>query len=201
MPQADEIHHLGGFISINIYRECLSMISGNSLGMERQTMQFSEQGIQDKFQAPTAATKTRNLLRKLRLLNMSSEQLLNLYALEKRDFQGVNLSEQILSGADLSGADLSEAKLERTVLERANLTGVNFRKADLCKADLRRAELIWANLREANLQGANLRGADLSGADLTGANLTGADLGGAILPDGSILLTSNPASLLCFTSE
>ena len=46
-----------------------------------------------------------------------------------------------------------------------------------------------------------MRGADLSGADLTGADLTGADLGGAILPDGSILLTSNPASLLRFSGK
>ena len=159
-------------------------------------MQFSEQGIYYKSSAPTAANKTRNLLRKLRFLNMSSEQLLNLYALEERDFRGVNLSQQILSGVDLKGADLSEAKLEHAVLERADLTRANLRRADLRNVHLKGADLSWANLREANLQGANMRGADLTGADLTGA-----DLGGAILPDGSILLTSDPSSVLNCISD
>jgi uncharacterized protein YjbI with pentapeptide repeats len=163
-----------------------------------QDMQFSNRSIYNESNASAYATKP--LLQKLRFfVNLSPEHLLNLYAAEERNFQGVNLSKQILSGVDLREADLSGAKLEHTVLERADLTRVNLRRADLRRADLRRAELVWANLREANLQGANLRGADLSGADLSGADLTGADLGGAILPDGSILLTSDPSSLLSYS--
>jgi uncharacterized protein YjbI with pentapeptide repeats len=164
-------------------------------------MQFPDRGIRYQFKAPSSSPKKRKLLRKLRFLNLSCEQLLNLYALDERNFCGVNLSEQILSGVDLRGANLSGAKLEKTVLERANLTGVNLWRANLRQADLRGTELIWANLREANLQGANLRGADLSGADFAGADVTGADFGGAILPNGSLLLTSDPSSLLSFPRE
>ena len=163
-------------------------------------MEFSHQDIYDESQSHTAAKK-KSLLQKLRSLKMAPEQLLNQYAAGERDFRGLNLSYQILSRVDLSGADLSGAKLDRTVLEGANLTKVNLSKADLTGSNLRRAELIWANLRGANLQGANLRGADLQGADLQGANLTGADFGGAILPDGSVLLTSQPSSLLSFSTK
>ena len=163
-------------------------------------MEFSNRDIYDEDQSPTA-TKKKSLLQKLMSLKMAPEQLLNQYAEGERDFRGLNLSYQILSGVDLSGADLSGAKLDRTVLERANLTKVNLSKADLTGANLRRAELILANLRGANLQEANLRGADLQGADLQGANLTGADFGGAILPDGSVLLTSQPSSLVSFSTQ
>lgn len=163
-------------------------------------MHFSDKGIRDNPKVPTSA-KRRHLLQQLRSLKIPPDELLNRYAEGERDFYGVNLSEQILSQVDLCGADLSEAKLTKTVLDGANLTRVNFSRADLSGATLRRAELIWANLRKANLRGANLRGADLTGADLSGADLSGADFGGAILPDGSILLTSKPSSLLSVTNK
>lgn len=163
-------------------------------------MHFCDKDIRDNPQAPTSAKK-RHLLQKLRSLKIPPNELLKRYAQGERDFRGVNLSEQILSKVDLCGADLSEAKLDKTVLDGANLTRVNLSRADLAGATLRRADLVWANLRKANLKGANLRGADLSGADLSGANLTGADFGGAILPDGSILLTSQPSSLLSITNK
>ncbi len=159
-------------------------------------MQFSNQDISDEAET---SVKKKNLLQKLTSLKMAPEQLLNQYAAGERNFRGLNLSYQILSKVDLMRADFTGAKLDHTVLEGANLTRVNFSKANLAGANLRRADLIWANLQGANLQGANLRGADLSGADLGGADLSGADLGGAILPDGSILLTSKPSSLLRFS--
>jgi uncharacterized protein YjbI with pentapeptide repeats len=165
-----------------------------------QDMQFSDPSIPNESFAPTALKK-KNLLQKLTSLKMAPEQLLNQYASGERNFRGLNLSYQILGGVDLMRSDFSGAKLDHTILEGANLSRVNFSKANLSGANLRRAELIWANLQGANLRGANLRGADLSGADLGGADLTGADLGGAILPDGSILLTSNPASLLRFSGK
>jgi uncharacterized protein YjbI with pentapeptide repeats len=163
-------------------------------------MLFSDPSIPEESLAPTALKK-KNLLQKLTSLTMAPEQLLNQYAAGERNFRGLNLSYQILGAVDLMRADFSGAKLDHIVLEGANLTRVNFSKADLSGANLRRAELIWANLQGANLRGANLRGADLSGADLGGADLSGADLGGAILPDGSILLTSNPSSLLRFSGK
>ncbi|HEY9603650.1 MAG TPA: pentapeptide repeat-containing protein [Allocoleopsis sp.] len=164
-------------------------------------MQFVDRGIRYQVKAPVALPNNTTVLPKTRFLNLSAEQLLDRYALKERNFCGANLSHENLSNADLRGVNLSWAKLEKTAFNKANLTGVNLRKADLRQADLRRADLVWANLREANLQGANLRGADLSGADLTGADVTGADFGGAILPNGSILLTSDPSSLLSFSSE
>ncbi|HBL11144.1 MAG TPA: pentapeptide repeat-containing protein [Cyanobacteria bacterium UBA11162] len=148
-----------------------------------------------------SSPKKRSLLHRLRLLNLTPAQLLKQYASGERDFRGVNLSAQILTGVDLEGIDLSEAILDTIDLEGTNLTGVNLSKADLTRANLRRADLIGANLRAANLQGANLRGADLSGADLSEAYLHEADLGGAILPDGSVVLTSEPSSLLSFCNN
>ena len=163
-------------------------------------MKFSEQSMLYKSQSLTSDRK-RHLLQKLKSLKIPPDDLLKQYAAGERDFCGVNLSEQILPGVDLSGADLSEAMLQKTVLEGANLTRINLSSADLTGANLRRTELIRANLVKANLRGANLRGADLSGADLNGAELTGADFGGAILPNGSILLTSQPSSRVIFPSQ
>ena len=156
-------------------------------------MKFSERTTPYKPQSLTCDAK-RQLLEKLKSIKIPLDELLKQYAAGERDFRGVILSEQILIDVDLSRANLSEATLYKTVLEGANLTRTNLSRADLTRADLRGADLSGANLVKANLRKANLRGADLSGADLRGADLTGADLGGAILPDGSILLTSQPSS-------
>jgi uncharacterized protein YjbI with pentapeptide repeats len=156
-------------------------------------MKFSERTTPYKPQPLTCDAK-RQLLEKLKSIKIPLDELLKQYAAGERDFRGVILSEQILIDVDLSRANLSEAMLHKTVLEGANLTRANLSRADLSRANLRGAELNEANLVKANLREANLRGADLSGADLRGADLTGADLGGAILPDGSILLTSQPSS-------
>ena len=156
-------------------------------------MKFSERTTPYKPQSLTCDAK-RQLLEKLKSIKIPLDELLKQYAAGERDFRGVILSEQILIDVDLSRANLSEATLYKTVLEGANLTRTNLSRADLTRADLRGADLSGANLVKANLREANLRGADLSGADLRGADLTGADLGGAILPDGSILLTSQPSS-------
>ena len=156
-------------------------------------MKFSERTTPYKPQSLTCDAK-RQLLEKLKSIKIPLDELLKQYAAGERDFRGVILSEQILIDVDLSRVNLSEATLHKTVLEGANLTRANLSRADLTRADLRGADLSGANLVKANLREANLRGADLSGADLRGADLTGADLGGAILPDGSILLTSQPSS-------
>ncbi|MDJ0901486.1 MAG: pentapeptide repeat-containing protein [Xenococcus sp. MO_188.B8] len=74
----------------------------------------------------------------------------------KRDFVGVDLSDEDLSNDLLSGADLSGA----------NLSG---------------ADLSDANLSDANLSDANLSDADLSDADLSDVNLSGANLRNTII--------------------
>lgn len=145
------------------------------------------------------------VFRKLQSLKRVRD-FLQQYAEGEREFQGIDLTEQVLRDVDLREADLSEAKFHRAVLEKANLKGANlsradFREANLAGANLTGAELVWANLHKVNLRGANLRGADLSGAYCKDADFTGADLGGAILPDGSVLLTSDPSSLLNCLSQ
>jgi len=116
-----------------------------------------------------------------RSIKMTAEELLQRYAAGQRDFQGVNLSEEILSWADLTGANFSGANLSGVILNWANLSQVKLRCANLSNSDLN-----WANLERADLQGANL-----SGAEVSAANLNGADWSGAIMPDGTILSEHN----------
>ena len=152
-----------------------------------------------------SASHKQQVFRKLQSLKKVRD-FLQQYAEGEREFQGIELKEQVLRGVDLREADLSEAKFHGAVLEQANLKGANLTRADLREANLAGAnltgaELVWANLHKVNLRGANLRGADLSGAYCKDADFTGADLGGAILPDGSVLLTSDPSSLLNCLSQ
>ncbi len=153
----------------------------------------------------SSAAHKQQVFRKLQSLKKVRD-FLQQYAEGEREFQGIELKEQVLRGVDLREADLSEAKFQGAVLEQANLKGANLSRADLREANLAGAnltgaELVWANLHKVNLRGANLRGADLSGAYCKDADFTGADLGGAILPDGSVLLTSDPSSLLNCLSQ
>ncbi|MEQ8995267.1 MAG: pentapeptide repeat-containing protein [Coleofasciculus sp. B1-GNL1-01] len=159
-------------------------------------MQSSDRNILNPNQSSASARK-QEFFKKLERIRMAPHRLLEEYAAGERDYRGFNLSNLELNGVDLQRIDLSQANLEGIVLEKATLTRANLSRANLCGANLRQADLIWANLRCANLRGANLRGADLSGADLSGADLTDADFGGAILPDGTIVLTSEQSSLLC----
>ncbi|MEQ8540779.1 MAG: pentapeptide repeat-containing protein [Coleofasciculus sp. D1-CHI-01] len=114
-------------------------------------------------------------------IKMTAEELLQRYAAGQRDFQGVNLSDEVLSWADLTGANLSGANLSGVILNWANLSQVKLRCANLSNSDLN-----WANLERADLQGANL-----SGAEVSAANLNGADWSGAIMPDGTIWSEQN----------
>ena len=102
------------------------------------------------------------------------------------DLSGVNFSNANLSGfnffdADLSDADLSGANLSDDNLSGANLSGANLSGGHLSDSNLRYADLRGANLRGSNFSGANLRYADLRGANLSGANFRGANLSGANL--------------------
>ncbi|MDZ7959750.1 MAG: pentapeptide repeat-containing protein [Aulosira sp. DedQUE10] len=91
--------------------------------------------------------------------------LLESYAVGKRDFSRAELGEANLQGVDLKGADLSYADLSQ-----ANLSGANLRGSDLSFADLSQA-----NLKDSDLRGALLFSANLRLADLTGAKLDKAD--------------------------
>ncbi len=92
------------------------------------------------------------------------------------DLRGANLYK-----ATLQRANFSKANLQRAYLSMATLQGAYFIGADLQRARLAGADLQWSRLAEANLQGARLMSANLRGADLRGSDLTGADLQGADL--------------------
>ena len=97
--------------------------------------------------------------RELRISDRAN--LIQGYALGRKNFRYANLS-----NADLSQMNLTDINLIEANLNNANLQGTN----------LKGAKLIAANLKDANLQDTNLKGAKLIGADLTGANLHNADL-------------------------
>ena len=104
------------------------------------------------------------------------------------DLKNANLDGARLVIADLSGADLSGASLKKAKLVGAILNGVKFDRANLTRADLSGAQLRNADLAGAIFNKANLSGADLQGANLEGADLTDVNLNGTIMPDGSIWL-------------
>jgi len=113
-------------------------------------------------------------------------ELLKRYAAGGRNFQGIDLQEIRLAGADLRQANLINSQLGGADLRQAQLDGVKLAIADLSHADLshaslRKAKLMGAILRDANLSGADLSWADLSDADLSNAKLIGAKLLGVNL--------------------
>ena len=85
-----------------------------------------------------------------------------------------------IAGLDLTkdfvGVDLSDENLSGDNLYRANLEGANLKGANLEGANLEDA-----NLKDANLEGANLKDANLEGANLKDANFKDANLYRAIL--------------------
>jgi superfamily I DNA and RNA helicase len=108
------------------------------------------------------------------------------YAAGGRNFQGADLANAQLSGADLRhahliGAILKGADLSHAQLDGAKLVIADLSYADLTNASLRKAQLVGANLQEARLNGADLSRAKLSNADLRNAQLVGAKLVGANL--------------------
>jgi uncharacterized protein YjbI with pentapeptide repeats len=92
-------------------------------------------------------------------------EILESYALGKRNFSKAELGDANLQGVDLKGSDFSYADLSQ-----ANLSGANLRGADLSFADLSQA-----NLQDTDLRGALLFSANLRLAELTGAKLDKAD--------------------------
>ncbi len=115
-------------------------------------------------------------------------ELLEQYALGRRDFQQADLRNAILESINLSdinliGANLAGASLKQINLDRAKLILADLSHTDLTQASLKRAKLMQANLQNANLTGADLTGADLSDAVLVGTILQDAQLRDTILED------------------
>ncbi len=86
------------------------------------------------------------------------------------DWEGCNVGDVDLSGANLTGAKLSKANLGEADLSGANLSGTN-----LHHTDLSRANLSGANLTKATLTYAKLTNANLSGATWTDGRICAAD--------------------------
>ncbi|WP_280784928.1 pentapeptide repeat-containing protein [Rhodococcus opacus] len=105
-------------------------------------------------------------------------------------FEGVDLIEANMRGAQLPGCDLAHARLWEADLTDADMTQTNLITAELTKAILVRAKLVGAvmchrsadgDLSYAKFDGADLTEADLKYAvigpvNLSGANLSAADL-------------------------
>jgi superfamily I DNA and RNA helicase len=99
-------------------------------------------------------------------------ELLQGFALGRRNFRQVNLansdlSHLFLSNINLISADLTHANLSHTDLSHAKLIAADLSYADLSHANLSKAKLIGANLAHAKLDNTNLSKADLTNANLT----------------------------------
>lgn len=114
---------------------------------------------------------------------MDARELLELYAVGKRNFSEIDLMEADLKEANLQGADFKEAILRSSDFEGANLQKTILSYAQMQYTNLQRANLQGANLRGANLRAADFQGADLRGADLTAANIEKTNFRGAIFDD------------------
>ncbi|MEA5471935.1 pentapeptide repeat-containing protein [Spirulina sp. 06S082] len=100
---------------------------------------------------------------------MKAKELLERYEAGERDFSGVDLSKENLSGAVWTGDGFGDEN--DYPVGGAILRGIN-----LSHANLTQVRLDGVDLREANLQGANLETALMTFADLSDANLSEAVL-------------------------
>lgn len=112
---------------------------------------------------------------------LTTNELLNRYAVGDRHFINANLRCGELSSLNLADINLSYAKLNfanlnQTNLSKADLTSSDITQANLSDCNLSQSTLIRANLQNTNLSRANLRGANLNYACLDNANLSEADL-------------------------
>lgn len=98
-------------------------------------------------------------------------------------FDGLDLTQARLDGANLTGAsfvrtDLGQADLRRAVLQQAVITETDMIQAHFEGADLRGARITEGTMSQAELPGANLVGATLRDVELGQANLTAARMAG-----------------------
>jgi len=103
------------------------------------------------------------------------------------DWACIDLSGEILDGADLSGAFLEQVNFKGASLKGANLSGAILARADLEDADLRGADLTGANVGAVRGTGADFTGADFTGAKLSKGNFTRANFTTAKLADTELL--------------
>mmetsp|Transcript_35758 Transcript_35758/g.89011 ORF Transcript_35758/g.89011 Transcript_35758/m.89011 type:complete len:237 (-) Transcript_35758:2953-3663(-) len=88
-----------------------------------------------------------------------------------KDYSGLNLSNQDLSGQSFIGKDFSQAIAEGTNFKGSDLSGTRFYKANLKGADLSGAKMRAASFEAAQLDGVSLKNADASSAYFSGSSL------------------------------
>jgi hypothetical protein len=102
------------------------------------------------------------------------------------NLSSADLSGAILFGADLTGANLTNVNLSGALITNANLTNVDLTGVNLTNVSLVGVNLTNVNLSNVNLGGKTLRNSNLTGANLFGANLSSANLSGASLTDANL---------------
>jgi serine/threonine protein kinase, bacterial len=119
-------------------------------------------------------------------VKLSSAELLQSYAVGRKDFGFKDISMQDLQKAELSESKFHNSKLVRTNFQGANLSKNNFINCDLRQAMLRNADLTKAIFKSCNLEGIDLRGANLKDSNFIDTTLKGANLCGANLKDSNL---------------
>src|SRR5438046_758616 len=105
--------------------------------------------------------------------NMTADELLAAYEGGRRDFPGIGLVQQYMSGKYLVGINLSGAYLRYTDFHGADLTGADLSEAELYCNDFRNAILEDANLsRISNGLPPHIEGASFIGANLSNTYLS-----------------------------
>jgi uncharacterized protein YjbI with pentapeptide repeats len=153
-PQSGQASTANSDLGLTLIGGSLALTAGGAVG-------FIVMRAEQQFDSAMRRDQSRRDLR-LALGTATSAEGVDL---SNQDLSGQWLREKRLSGANFRGARLFEADLSRAILIRADLTG----------ADLRKSVLAGADLSSANLQRVKFSGADLSGANLSNAQLFDAD--------------------------
>lgn len=109
----------------------------------------------------------------------------------KRNFEGVNLSNKIISKVSWLNINLSKANLKCAYIVKCELLNANLYRANLdgitiVNADLSNANLFCANISNATVQKSNLQGTKLNKVKLNQASLVEVDLKNAVLDNAQL---------------
>ncbi len=107
-----------------------------------------------------------------------------------------NLERRNLDGMDLSDSNYKAVHMHGASLRRAMLARLDLQTADVSDADFTDADLNHASFFAANAGKTVFAGADLSGANFTRANLVGADFRGAKVDQMTLFIGSRLAGAI-----
>jgi len=101
----------------------------------------------------------------------TSNQLIDEYHSNERDFKKIKIKNANLNGVDLKGIIFDNAILIGASFEGANLENASFIGADIRGANFKGAVLKNVNLTKAKLESVNLSGIEIKTAKLKGTNI------------------------------